>query len=56
MSIREASIFAGLPDPGPKAKPSANFNEALRGRWKKYMGNMISESDLEQLVSRGIEP
>jgi hypothetical protein len=56
MTIREATIFAGLPDPGPNAKPSANFNEALRGRWKRYIGSVISESDLNQLVERGIEP
>jgi hypothetical protein len=56
MSIREASIFCGLSDPGPKARPSANFNEELRGRWKKHMGKLISESDLDQLVARQIEP
>jgi hypothetical protein len=55
MTIREASIFVGLSDPGPSAKPSANFNEALRDRWKKY-APWINEADLNQLVARGIEP
>ena len=56
MTIREASIFCGLADPGPSAKPGANFNEGLRDRWKKHMGGLISESDLNQLVERQIEP
>ena len=56
MTIREASIFCGLKDPGPNAKPGANFNEGLRDRWKKHMGGLISESDLNQLVERQIEP
>jgi hypothetical protein len=56
MTIREASIFCGLGDPGPRAKPPANFNEGLRDRWKKHMGGLISESDLDQLVERQIEP
>jgi hypothetical protein len=56
MTIREASIFCGLDDPGPRAKSPKNFNEGLRDRWKKYMGGLISESDLDQLVERQIEP
>jgi hypothetical protein len=56
MTIREASIFCGLADPGPRAKSPKNFNEGLRDRWKKYMGGLISESDLDQLVERQIEP
>lgn len=56
MTVREAHIFAGLHDPGPNAKPSTKFNEDLRGRWKKHMGNLISESDLNILVQRQIEP
>ncbi len=56
MSFREASIFCGEKDPGPNTKPSKNFNEGLRDRWKKHMGGLISESDLNQLVERQIEP
>jgi hypothetical protein len=55
MTIREAHVFCGMRDPGPNAKPSAKFDEALRNRWKKHM-KWISESDLNQLVERGIEP
>jgi hypothetical protein len=56
VSFREATIMTGGDDPGPSRKPSTAFNEALRGRWKKHMGGLISESDLDQLVDRQIEP
>jgi hypothetical protein len=56
VSFREATIMTGGDDPGPSRKPSTAFNEALRGRWKKHMGGLISESDLDQLVERQIEP
>jgi hypothetical protein len=56
MTFREAHVMCGLPDPGPNAKPSESFNESLRKRWKRYIGGMISESDLDQLVAKGVEP
>jgi len=55
MSIREASIFCGLKDPGPNAKQPAAFTEALVARWKKS-NKWITEADAKTLAEKGIEP
>lgn len=55
MSIREASIFCGLKDPGPNAKQPAAFTEALVARWKKS-NKWITEADANTLAEKGIEP
>jgi hypothetical protein len=55
MSIREASIFCGLPDPGPSAKTPAAFTESLVKAWKEY-APWIKEADARTLAERGISP
>jgi hypothetical protein len=54
MNFREATIFCGEKDPGPKAKQPAAFTESLVTAWKKYA--RISEADARQLAEKGISP
>jgi len=56
MSFREATIFCGAKDPGPKAKQPAAFTESLVKAWDKYCGGLISEADCRTLAEKGISP
>jgi hypothetical protein len=54
-SFREASILAGLPDPGSHVKDSGDEIGKLAGRWKKYCPT-LKESEIQTLAKRGMEP
>jgi hypothetical protein len=56
MNFREATIFTGGVDPGPRAKTPAAFTESLVKAWKDYCGGLISEADCQTLASKGISP
>jgi len=55
VSVREASIFLGLPDPGKDAKFSAELQETLADKWEPMKG-LLSESEIKQLVAKGVAP
>jgi len=55
-SIREASIFLGLPDPGPSEQQSTpSAVSELAARWRKY-SPFLSESDCQTLARKGVTP
>ena len=55
MTLREAAIYLGKNDPGPGFKLSKEFTESLAEKWRHY-GAAISESEIQTLAERGIEP
>jgi hypothetical protein len=55
VSVREASIFLGLPDPGKDAKFSAELQETLKDKWAPMRG-LLSESEIDALVAKGVAP
>jgi hypothetical protein len=55
VSLREAAIICGLPDPGPSCGQSDDAKRELREAWAPMKG-LLKESEIEQLVKRGIRP
>lgn len=55
MNFREATIFTGGVDPGPRAKTPAAFTESLFQAWKKYSA-AISDADARTLAEKGVSP
>ncbi|HXM62974.1 MAG TPA: hypothetical protein VN950_19080 [Terriglobales bacterium] len=55
VSFREAALFLGYKDIGPKANESNSVIEARAERWRKYCG-VISEADVRSLAEKGLEP